>query len=202
MTIVLYGGSFDPVHLGHIKVSLSAGAQLKAKEIILIPAKKSPLKAHSPVAQDNDRLKMAELATKDYDKLTVSDFELRQKKQKFTIETVRHFKSILPDDTNLCWLIGADSIKEIDHWYKIEELIDECRLCTMYRGGVEKPDYTKFIHKWGKKRVARMQNNILRTPQIDISSTEIREKIYLGQDVTEMLDPKVYQFIKDNRLYK
>ncbi len=200
--IALYGGTFDPIHPGHVEVSEVAGEKLNVGRVVLIPAKKSPLKPNSPMASDEDRLNMIKIAIARREKLEVSDYELKQEKQKYTIQTVRHFRKVFGGSTRLFWLIGADSVRELTRWYKIEELIDECELCTMYRGGVKRPNYEGFVDEWGRGRVEKMERNIIETPEIDISSTEIREKISKGEDVSEMLLPEVYEYIKERGLYR
>ncbi|MFC1676808.1 nicotinate-nicotinamide nucleotide adenylyltransferase, partial [Planctomycetota bacterium] len=86
--------------------------------------------------------------------------------------------------------------------YRILDLVDICDLSVMYRGGCERPDFTSYKGQWGKERILKLRQNIIQTPLIDISSTEIREKIASGADVTGMLDPQVAQYITENNLYK
>ena len=200
--IVLFGGTFDPIHLGHTVVAADAAEHIGAEKIVFIPAKRSPLKAFFPRAGDNDRLAMIALAIAGYENFQLSDWELKKPQPTYTLETVRKFQADYGSDTLIYWLIGADSIEELPHWYKIVDLIDTCNLSVMYRAGCNRPDFTQFTAVWGPRRVEKLQRSIIKTPLIDISSTEIRERLSAGQDVNEMLHPSVADYIRRHGLYR
>ncbi len=197
----LFGGTFDPIHRGHIDVARSAFDTIGAGKLIFIPARHSVLKTELPVASDADRLRMIRLAIAGIDKFEVSDWELQRPAPSYTIETVRHFQHKLGPDTGLYWLLGADSIAELPRWYKIQELIDECFPTCMYRAGFEPPDFLQLADALGAHRVKKLQDNIIETPLIDISSTQIRAQLATGQDVSDMLNPKVADYIREKKLY-
>ncbi|MDD5064544.1 MAG: nicotinate (nicotinamide) nucleotide adenylyltransferase [Phycisphaerae bacterium] len=200
--IVLFGGTFDPVHLGHTAVAAAAAERIGAEKVIFIPAKRSPLKTSFPEAGDSDRLAMIALAIADNEKFQLNDYELRKPLPCYTLETVRHFHAECGDKALIYWLMGADSICELSRWYGIVELIDECNLCVMFRAGCEPPDFAKFKDVWGAARIEKLQRNVIRTPLIDISSTEVRRKLTAGQDVTGMLEPQVADYIREHGLYQ
>ena len=193
--IALFGGTFDPVHLGHTTVAADAAGHIGAEKIVFIPAKRSPLKGFFPKAGDSDRLKMIALAIADNENFEVSDCELRRSDPSYTLETVRRFQVDYGDETSIYWLIGADSIGELQLWFGITELIDECGIAAMYRAGCEPPDFTKFGDIWGSDRVDKLQRNIIKTSLVDISSTEIRSRLSAGGDVSDMLHPAVADYI-------
>ena len=199
--IALFGGTFDPVHLGHTAVAEAAAEHIGAEKIIFVPAKRSPLKDSFPEAGDGERLAMIALAITDNKKFQLNDYELRKPRPSYTLETVRHFQSEYSGKALIYWLMGADSIYELSRWYGILELIDECNLCVMFRAGCEPPDFARFKDIWGAARVEKLQRNVIRTPLIDISSTEVRRKLAAGQDVTDMLAPKVADYIREHGLY-
>jgi nicotinate-nucleotide adenylyltransferase len=201
-TIALFGGTFDPIHLGHTTVARAAAEHIRAEKIIFVPAKRSPLKGFLPRASDEDRLQMITLAVADEVRFEVSDYELSKPAPSYTLETVRKFQKDTGADTSTHWLIGADGIDDLVHWYKIVELIDACNLTTMYRAGCEPPNFSKFESVWGRPRVEKLQRNVVQTPLIDISSTEIRKRIAAGQDVTNLLHPAVAEYIHKNQLYR
>jgi len=200
--IILFGGTFDPIHLGHTSVAAFAADKIKAEKVIFIPAKRSPLKNSLPKVADADRLAMIALAIEGNNKFELSDFELKKNAPSYTIDTVREFKKLRGREVEICWLVGADCFEDLPYWYKITELIDECSLCVMYRAGYKKPDFTKFIERWGNQRVEKLQRNIIQTPLINISSTEIRKRLMTGEDVSEMLHPSVADYIVKHGLYK
>lgn len=200
--IALFGGTFDPVHLGHTTVAEDAARRIGAEKIIFIPAKRSPLKGFLPQANDKHRLKMITLAIAEQKTFEVSDCELKKPAPSYTLETVRQFQNEYGGGTLIHWLVGADSIDDLTYWYEIVELIDTCILTTMYRAGCAPPDFTKYEPQWGPQRVEKLQQNIIQTPLIDISSTEIRDRLAAGRDVTDMLNPSVAEYIRKHGLYQ
>ncbi|NQT03876.1 MAG: nicotinate (nicotinamide) nucleotide adenylyltransferase [Planctomycetes bacterium] len=200
--IALFGGTFDPVHIGHTTIAADAARHIGAEKIIFIPAKRSPLKGFLPKANDKHRLKMIALAIAEQKTFEVSDCELKKPAPSYTLDTVRKFQAEYGDDTLIHWLIGADSIDDLTYWYQIIELIDTCILITMYRAGCEVPDFTKFEPIWGPQRTEKLQQNVIQTPLIDISSTEIRDRLASDRDVTDMLMPPVAEYIRKHGLYQ
>ena len=197
---VLFGGTFDPVHLAHTTVAAAAGDALGAESVIFVPARRSPLKALGPEASDEDRLAMLKLALSGNNRLDITDYELKKSGPNYTIETVRHFKKQFEGD-EIYWLLGADTLDDLPHWYCITELLDECNLSIMFRGGVRPPDFSKYEVFWSSERIKKLQRNVIETPLIDISSTEIRKRLSSGRDVSGMLNPKVLQYIREHGLY-
>jgi len=200
--IALFGGTFDPIHLGHTTVAADALEHIGAEKIVFVPAKRSPLKAFLPSASDKHRLNMISLAIADENNFQVSDYELKRPAPSHTLETVRKFQTDYGKETLIHWLIGADSVDDLTYWYKITELIDACNLTTMYRAGYDPPDFTKFEQIWGRERVEKLQRNIIRTSLVDISSTEIRDLTAKNGDISGMLHPAVADYIRKKGLYK
>jgi nicotinate-nucleotide adenylyltransferase len=200
--IALFGGTFDPIHLGHTAVAAAAAERIGAEAIVFVPAKCSPLKESFPEASDDDRLQMIALAIADNKNFQMSDYELKRPEPSYTLETVRRFQTDYGNDTSIYWLIGADNINDLSRWYRIIELIDQCNLSVMYRAGCNTPDFAKFTDIWGPQRVAKLQENIVETPLIDISSTQIRNGLAAGRDVADMLSPLVADYIRKHNLYQ
>ena len=200
--IVLFGGTFDPIHLGHTEVADVAARSLEADNVVFIPAKRSPLKELGPRASDDDRLAMIALATEDNERFRVSDCELRRRPPSYTLDTVRQFCDELGPKTTIYWLLGADSIADLIHWYRIEQLLDACHIAVMIRGGYERPSFDRYLPRWGAERVEKLRNDVIETPSIDISSTEIRRRLAAGQDVSGLLPPQVAAYIAEHHLYE
>ncbi|NIP22466.1 MAG: nicotinate (nicotinamide) nucleotide adenylyltransferase [Phycisphaerae bacterium] len=200
--IALFGGTFDPIHLGHTTVAADAAEHIGAEKIIFIPAKRSPLKGFFPKAGDIDRLKMIALAIADNKDFQLSDCELQRPEPSYTLETVRQFQAKCGGETSIYWLIGADSIDELQLWHGTTELIDECSLSTMFRAGCKPPNFAKYEDIWGSERVEKLQRNVIKTSLIDISSTEIRDRIAAGDNVNDMVHPDVVDYIRKHGLYQ
>jgi len=201
-TIALFGGTFDPIHLGHTGVAQAAAAQIGAERVIFIPAKCSPLKRFSPHAGDTDRLAMITLAIVGRNDFAASDCELKRPAPSYTLDTVRLFKREYGPQISIHWLLGADSVEDLVHWYKVRELIDECSLTTMQRAGYAPPDFEPFVPMWGRQRVAKLKRNVVQTPLINVSSTEVRRRLATGEDVRGMLHPDVIEYIRRHNLYR
>ena len=200
--IVLFGGTFDPIHLGHTAVASEAAKSIGAEKLIFIPAKRSPLKGFLPKVNDRDRLEMIALAIADEESFEVSDFELKKPAPSYTLKTVEAFQSEFGRDASIYWLIGADAVDDLVYWHRITDLIDACNLVTMYRAGCEPPDFTKFQAVWGRQRVETLQQNIVKTPLVDISSTEIRKRLAQGRNASKMLHKAVLSYIQQDSLYQ
>ena len=200
--IALFGGTFDPIHIGHTIVAAKAAECIGAQEVIFIPAKCSPLKQSSPQASEQHRLHMIALAIADCDKFQLSCYELKKSGPSYTLQTVRYFQEKSGSSTSIYWLAGADSVDDLSHWYRFEQLIDECNLCVMFRAGCPTPDFAKFESLWGEQRVEKLQRNVIETPLVNISSTKVRKRIAAGLDITGMLNEQVVAYIFEKNLYR
>jgi len=199
--VILFGGTFDPIHYGHLRVSDCACEQIGAEEVVLIPARRSPHKVSVPIVDGAGRVEMISLAIAGKKKYRVSDCELKRSKPSYTLETVRHFRAEYGGGVEFCWLVGADAVKDLGNWYGICELVDECNLCVMFRAGFERPDFGRLEVILGAGRVSKLERNVVQSPLIDINSTEIRRRLACGGDVRGMLEPKVLGYIRENGLY-
>ncbi|MFH1614239.1 MAG: nicotinate-nucleotide adenylyltransferase [Planctomycetota bacterium] len=199
--IILFGGSFDPIHKGHIIVAQSALASTGAGEVVFIPALRSPHKSLPTTAEGSDRSTMVSLAIAGYDKFSQSDYELARAEPSYTYETVTYFRGQYSPGTEIHWLAGADSVAELGKWHRIADLIDICNLSIMYRAGFAKPDFSQLEGVLGRIRIEKLRRHIIRTPLIDISSTEIRRRLSEGDEPVVMLDPAVLQYIRQHNLY-
>ena len=200
--IILFGGTFDPIHLGHITVADYALKNLGAEKLIFIPAKRSPHKSSFPEACDQARLEMLRLAAADRSEFEVSSCELKRAEPSYSLNTIRSFRKEYGSSVEICWLVGADAITDLARWFGICELIDECSLCVMLRGGVRMPDFTELEPVLGLYRIEKLRDNVISTPLIEVSSTEIRSKIARNETVEAMLDEKVRAYIEKKGLYK
>jgi nicotinate-nucleotide adenylyltransferase len=199
-SIVLFGGTFDPVHIGHTTVVQHAAGSLRASAVVFIPARRSPHKSEAPLAPADHRTRMLELAIAELPGFSVSRCELDRPEPSYTYDTVMEFRTTRPD-AKLVWLVGTDMLASLPRWYRIRELLDLCDVCVMSRGGVDSPDFEKLVPSLGREAARRLQEAAIVTPLIPVSSTEIRTRLATGQDVSGMLHAAVIEYIRAHGLY-
>lgn len=199
--IILFGGSFDPVHEGHIRVAEYACRYLAAERTLLIAAGRSPHKEIHPHASGEHRMAMLRLAIKGHTNLEASDIELNRPQPSYTYETVEHFRKLYGDSIVLYWLLGADLVGDLGTWYRVRELIDGCRIAVMVRGGYGEPNLSALEEQIGAARVDKLRQWMIPTPAIDASSTEIRRRLAEGQGPGQEVPAAVAAYIARNGLY-
>jgi nicotinate-nucleotide adenylyltransferase len=198
--IILFGGSFDPIHNGHVEVARVSTRKLCAEKVIFIPANRSPHKPENTYASAQHRYEMVRLAVSSESVFDVSDYEVNRPGPSYTLDTVKYFEQQYSYSC-LFFLIGADTIGDLHKWHRIDELFKHCTLCTMCRGGFEKPDFTALKNVFTDEMVNTLRDNIIETPLIDVSSSHIRKMLMGGQSADEYLSPLVAEYIRKNNLY-
>ncbi|MCS7298490.1 MAG: nicotinate (nicotinamide) nucleotide adenylyltransferase [Spirochaetia bacterium] len=190
MKVILFGGTFDPPHIGHLVVAELSLEYLKADKVIFIPSKVSPFKANTkPLFSNEERLEMVRLSIQDNENFEVSNFEIMSNKEvSYTYLTIQHFTNEYPKD-EFFLLIGGDNLKDFHKWRNYEFILTKVKLVVYPRFG-----YTTKVPKSLEEFKDRIL--FLNTPLIDISSTSIRERIIQGKDVRYFLHHKVYEYIK------
>ena len=199
--ICFLGGSFDPIHFGHLIVARSVAERLGADKVLLLPSGTPPHKRADLMAAPHHRLEMTRLAIEGDELFDISDFDLTRQGPSYTFDTITHFRTSLGPDVQLCWIIGADSLTELVSWYRVEELVDACRIVTAARPGWEQPDLSILRSKLSDEQVARLAANVFDTPRIDISATDIRERLNQGLSVRYLVPDSVLRYIKQHNLY-
>ena len=198
--VILFGGSFDPIHTGHVRVAQYAIDELDARKLIFIPARRSPHKSGSPTS-GHHRLTMIEIAIEGMTGMAASDCELNRPEPSYTLDTVRFFRDKFGDDVLLYWLIGADQVKDLHRWYRVHELMEICRISIMIRAGYPLPDFDGLKKVFSESQIQQLKSNFLMTPRIELSSTDIRRQLSEGNIVSGVLPPNVLSYIIAHRLY-
>ena len=200
--ILLFGGTFDPVHNGHLVIARAAAEKLNVSQVILIPAAIAPHKQGKNFSDAKDRLAMVRLAIAGDRALAVSDCEIARNGPSYTLDTIKYFRRLYGADELLYWLIGADSLCELHNWYKIDELAGQVRIVTAGRGGFQAGDLTELGRKLTPAQIEQIKGHILDTPLVDVSSTDIRERVRKGLPVKSLLPGAVAEYIMGHRLYQ
>lgn len=183
MRIGLYGGSFDPVHIGHIAVATEAKAQFNLDKVIFIPTGTMPHKKGCE-ATSGERVKMLELSFAD-ESFSVSDYELKRNEISYSADTIAYFKSLYPND-EIFFIVGGDSYAYIDKWYQPERIFENSTVLVFPRNG----------------EVVLPPAKELKVEPVAVSSSEIRKKIKLGENVSKMLKKEAFDYIMENSLYQ
>ena len=195
-----FGGSFDPVHSGHISMALAAYRELPVDELTLIPTKLTYYKKRR-LTKDSDRMKMLQLAAEPYPYLSVSDMEIRAPlEQNYTVNTLERLKEIYPD-RELYFLIGGDSLAYLNTWKYAERLFRLAVFVTAVRGEVDTEQALSYMRQYEEEFPgARFQ--LLHTDPVDISSTDIRKRVKAGESIKGLVPEGVEDYILERGLYR
>jgi nicotinate-nucleotide adenylyltransferase len=199
--IGILGGSFDPIHVGHLSVAQQAAEKLKLDEVVLVPAGSPPHKRPARLASAEDRLAMARLAVRGLARLSVSDIEVRRPGPSYTLDTVREIKARLGSEHQYFFIIGADTVRELPTWHRAAELLAEVSLAIAVRPGYE-PDFGPVERSIGPEAAARLRDGLLDIEPCDVSSTEIRRRLASGGDIGALLRTDVAEHIRRRGLYR
>lgn len=186
-----YGGSFDPVHLGHLIIAQDALEQAGLDRVYFVPAAYSPLKNNPPEATPEQRLAMLRLALEGRESMEVIDDEIRRQGTSYTVETIEAFRQRWPQ-AELYWLIGADQVEQLPRWHRIDDLLEQLRFIC-----VSRPAHRLDI----PSGIPEDRLLMLKERLIPISSTEVRRHLAEGKPVDFFLPPQVTKYIHDNSLY-
>lgn len=204
--IGILGGTFDPIHLGHLIVAELVREHLGLDQIIFVPNGNPPHKDQVRTTAQQ-RLKMVSLAIEGNDCFSVSDFEIEKKEKAYTIDTIKHFRLIYPNQ-KLFFIIGGDCLAGIRNWYKFAELINICQFAVFPRMTDKKSlsdiSLESEFKDWQIKNPDLPAEKFLfvDVPLIQLSSTYLREKIEKGKTIRYLLPEKVEKYINKNNLYK
>jgi nicotinate-nucleotide adenylyltransferase len=198
----LYGGSFNPIHNGHLIVARAVAERLPLDRVVLLPSVRPPHKGDHKLLDAEHRATMVKLAIEGEPLFEFSDFDLTRVGPSYTVETVEHFREVLGAQVELHWIVGADSLAELTTWYRVPDLVDACRIVTAARPGWETIDWTALHTVLSDAQVAALKAGVLRTPCIDISSTDIRRRVLDGQSIRYLVPDAVCLYIERNALYR
>ena len=208
----ILGGTFDPIHLGHLRAAVEIGQALSLEKVYLIPSASPPHKTEVPISPFHQRLAMARLGAGDSPLLEATDLEGRRSGPSYSIETLRHLQKILKGDFELFSLMGSDAFLEIKSWREYPALFEYANFVIMKRSGVEshrlealllslEPQVKKaregdvYTTAAGKKLI------FMATAIMDISSTRIRKMVSEGKSIRFLVPESVREYIIREGLY-
>jgi nicotinate-nucleotide adenylyltransferase len=220
MRIGLFGGTFNPVHFGHLRAALEVKEGFELDEVYLIPASLPPHKMSAGVADAADRLQMLKLALEGAAGLNLSDVELMRSGPSYTIDTVQHFKRSLPAESRIYLIMGLDAFLELDTWKSYEELLRQIPFIVINRPGAGSDsdgsgwkimsdylasrisaDYAFSESQRSYRAKSKQPVYAFDVTLLDISSTRIRSLISRGRSIGYLVPQKVADFINSKGLY-
>ena len=188
--IAFFGGTFDPIHRGHIEMAQAAVDRLDLNQVYFVPAGRNPLKKDVPMASDQDRVEMIRLGIAGYPKFNLWDAELSREGPSYTLDSVRHVEQVFPN-AHLFWLIGADQLPFLHQWYGINELVLKIGFILVSRAG-----YAEELPRIPGIRLYPVEN-----PPVPVSATGIRSRVRKGLSLKGLTPDPVVDYVCKNRLY-
>ena len=213
MRLGLFGGTFNPVHWGHLRSAEEIREMCELERVMLVPTNISPHKKSEEIVSANHRLKMLDLAVKRNPHFITSDVELKRPGKSYSIETIGYFKQAFEEDLTLFFIMGMDAFLEIDSWRNYNELFSLCNFIVMTRpryetNGLDQvmpaqmmkdfvyyPDEMRFAHN------SQFSIYFKEITSLDISSHTIRTLIRNGKSIQYLLPEEVERYVKEHRFY-
>jgi nicotinate-nucleotide adenylyltransferase len=192
MKIGFMGGSFDPVHFGHLVAAQDAYERGGLDRLVFVPAAQAPLKPGSAQAPAGARLAMLRSAVEGDARFEISDYEVRKGGTSYTIDTVRFLRAQFPHE-ELAWVIGADQVERLHLWHEIDELVKEVEFIVLARPGwpaLPRADIAGLRLRWCEGHL------------VEFSSTEVRERVRAGLPVDFLIPHKTIEYIRETGLYR
>jgi nicotinate-nucleotide adenylyltransferase len=209
----ILGGTFDPIHYGHLRLAEEVGETLNLEHIYLIPAALPPHKGRRSVSAFEHRLEMTRIASAESPRLKVLDIEARRQGFSYSIETLKIFHSMYGPDPDLHFVLGMDAFLEIETWKDFRDLFNYAHFVVIQRPGFPSDILESFLPTLGVSFKKKDPANRFVAPSgyevilmeatlMDISSTKIREKVAGGKSIRFLVPEAVRCYIKDNNLYR
>ena len=210
----LLGGTFDPVHVGHLRIAEEAFEELSLDRMLLIPSADPPHKAGKAIAPFEDRWEMLRIAIEGNPRFELSDVERRIPGKSFTVVTLKKLREEMPEDTAFFSLVGLDAFLELDTWWHFRELFSLSTLAVLRRPGFEPRQIGSFLAAKVSSEYREQPGglffrhpslfpvrSLLSTP-LEISSTHIRKLIAENKSIRYLVLPEVMRYIAGKNLYK
>lgn len=201
--IGVLGGTFDPVHLGHLMIAEQAHEHLNLSEVRWIPAATAPHEQLKNASDSTHRLAMVQLAISGNSNFICDDREVRRGGKSYTIDTLHELKSQFPN-ADLVFLMGADSLREFSKWRMPSEICKAAQVVVIARGGQPAPDLSSLNEflPLAKSTQQLGDEHLLNMPQFEVSSSDIRRRVALGKSIRYMVPAAVEAYIRQHNLYR
>lgn len=198
----LFGGSFDPIHVGHLIVARSVAEAAGLDEVVFLPSAIPPHKDARLLVAAKHRAEMVRRAIAGEPGFTFSDHDLSASGPSYTVDTVAAFAEVHGPGVGLYWIIGQDSLAELPSWRRVADLVDSCFVVTAVRAGWETPDLGFLRPKLSAEQVGKLHRYLLQTPRLDVSATDIRNRVRTGRSIRYLVPEAVESYIHEQGLYR
>jgi len=196
------GGTFDPVHVGHLVVAREMAEALDLDLVLFIPAYLPPHKEDREVSEVEHRLEMLRLALVDEDGFEVDAREIRRGGKSYTVHTLEALRTEMGSDTEIFFLIGADTLPEIKTWYEAPRLFEMARFATASRPGFPLSRIAELVPTFSDKIIRQIEHDLVETTPIGVSSTQIRHNVLNRKSIRHLVPPAVEEYIRTRNLYR
>ncbi len=198
MNTGVLGGTFDPIHIGHLVVAEEVRTRLNLAEVLFVPAGQPWLKANSPVSAAEHRVQMVRLAINDNPHFKLSTIEVERPGFSYTVDTIAELRGWLDAGDELFFILGCDNLAQLPRWHESARLVRMCQLVVVPRPGYPLPDLQPLeaVIPGLSQRVI-----VLDKPEIDVDATEIRSRVARGLEVSQLVPKPVDEYIKQHGLY-
>jgi len=198
----IFGGSFDPVHAGHLHAARAAQRAFRLDRVVFVPARNPPHKPGRGLAPGDDRLAMLRLAIGGAPNFEVHAIELERPGPSFTIDTVRALPKLLGEDgAELFLVLGSDNLEGLPSWREARELLERVQPIVVHREGDPEPAFLEIERALGADAARKVRAGHLALPPVEVSSTDLRAKLPALGSRTLALAPDVLAYIRERGLY-
>ncbi|MDR3294881.1 MAG: nicotinate-nucleotide adenylyltransferase [Clostridiales Family XIII bacterium] len=198
MKIGVFGGSFDPIHNGHLRIAENAFAEAGLDSLLFMPVYMQPFKIGKTMCAPARRLEMLRLALQGKPEFSVTGVELRERGVSYTIHSLRTIRAQSPADAEIYFLLGADMLLMLEKWKLAAELLREFSFIVAARPGSDSVEpFAAYLSDTYGTRILHMKNELL-----DVSSSDIREKVRQGKKIRGLVPKAVEEYIYENGMYK
>lgn len=199
MRIGLFGGTFDPVHLGHLVLAEQCRDQCGLEEIWFVPAGSPPHKPPRDITPGPVRLELLEFAIAGHEQFRIQRWELDRTGPSFTVETLEHFRSLSPEN-DFFLLLGADSIRDLPTWREPHRILQLAGIIAVNRGSEDATDWRKLPEEFSPEEQARIQ--FVSIPGLEIASRDLRARVRAGRSIRYLVPRAVEIAIQERQLYR
>jgi len=198
LKIGILGGTFDPIHNGHLAIAEEARKRMGLAEVYFVPAARTPLKESGTILAAEHRIEMVRLAIADYPYFKLSTIEIDRPGPSYTVDTIAELRDKFGAENELYFIIGLDSLAQLPRWREPARIIRMCRLVAVPRPGYSLPD-TNTLEAAMPGISQRL--TVLDEPKSDVSATEVRQRAKRGESISHLVPEEVVEYIKRQKLY-